>query len=471
MNISDLLKGEGLKFLKWVEIITDENQAVKTSAMYILQKDLDFCDIIIVSDKGKKRRVGGASNDSNFVHVIGNENVDGIKTFQKAIQANEGLVSSGHVVNEGINWTTRTGGNQVISVQATLDATTSTTDVAGGFMRFQTTGSNCNIDGLMIELSAGYTGNKTVRGINVHNRVAGADTLDILGESGTIGLSTQSQGQSTGDNIGVYSIAGFAQGKNIAGYFRAMQDPTGDVSDLNIGVLAYAGHHLPNTSNQVGGYFALGHDYQFAIQPNLLTSCALVADNGDFEHPIFKAKRYGSDVFEIKSKGEIVSTPSHNNVTPLTVTALAGQSANLIYMSIGGVEKWKVSKHGDTIMGGRLLFQESGGGTYAQAVYCENGSNNVVIRTGPTANRLIFKRSDATSIGGFSGATNTFYWGQAIVSSSISLHPQNGMILQGDLDMSFETVIPAGIILRDTVLGTRHKITLTNGELVVSAAL
>ena len=57
MNISDLLQGEGLKFLKWVEIITDENQAVKTSAMYILQKDLEFCDIIFVSDKGKKRKI------------------------------------------------------------------------------------------------------------------------------------------------------------------------------------------------------------------------------------------------------------------------------------------------------------------------------------------------------------------------------------------------------------------------------
>ena len=57
MNISDLLKGEGLKFLKWVEIITDENQAVKTSAMYILQKDLELCDIIFVSDKGKKRKI------------------------------------------------------------------------------------------------------------------------------------------------------------------------------------------------------------------------------------------------------------------------------------------------------------------------------------------------------------------------------------------------------------------------------
>lgn len=62
MNISDLLQGEGLKFLKWVEIITDENQAVKTSAMYILQKDLNFCDVIFVSDKGKKRKLSGISN-------------------------------------------------------------------------------------------------------------------------------------------------------------------------------------------------------------------------------------------------------------------------------------------------------------------------------------------------------------------------------------------------------------------------
>lgn len=61
MDIREFMNGEDFKFLKWVEIITDERDAVKLSAMYILQKDLNFCDVIFVSDKGKKRRVGGIS--------------------------------------------------------------------------------------------------------------------------------------------------------------------------------------------------------------------------------------------------------------------------------------------------------------------------------------------------------------------------------------------------------------------------
>ena len=60
-GIKDMLGVEEFKFLKWVEIITNENEAVKNSAMYILQKDLEFCDLIFVSDKGKKRKVGGIS--------------------------------------------------------------------------------------------------------------------------------------------------------------------------------------------------------------------------------------------------------------------------------------------------------------------------------------------------------------------------------------------------------------------------
>lgn len=51
----------GLKFLKWTEIITQENLATKSDAMYIIPKDSSFCDVIFVDSNGNKRKIGGSS--------------------------------------------------------------------------------------------------------------------------------------------------------------------------------------------------------------------------------------------------------------------------------------------------------------------------------------------------------------------------------------------------------------------------
>lgn len=48
-----------IKFLKWVEIIELESEAVKRNAMYILQKDAETCDVIFVDSKGSKRKASG----------------------------------------------------------------------------------------------------------------------------------------------------------------------------------------------------------------------------------------------------------------------------------------------------------------------------------------------------------------------------------------------------------------------------
>lgn len=62
MDLQEFLREkECFKFLKWVEIIQQENLAVKLDSMYILEKDQQWCDVIFIDGNGGKRKVGGAS--------------------------------------------------------------------------------------------------------------------------------------------------------------------------------------------------------------------------------------------------------------------------------------------------------------------------------------------------------------------------------------------------------------------------
>lgn len=53
-----------LKFLKWTEIILQEDKAVKPDAMYILVRDTKNCDIIFVDSRGFKRKIENLSKES-----------------------------------------------------------------------------------------------------------------------------------------------------------------------------------------------------------------------------------------------------------------------------------------------------------------------------------------------------------------------------------------------------------------------
>ncbi len=238
-----------------------------------------------------------------------------------------------YTVNEGTQWLTNapSGGNQQISVGGTLDATTSAdhTDIAGGVLNWITAGTNSNIDGLMLQLQPGFTGNHTVRVIDAQSYVAGSSLLNIQDMSGTVGVASESQGRSTGDNIGLYSIAGFAAGKNIAGFFRAFQD--GVVPGTNIGVLSVAGHYSDNysptpTAPQISGYFSLGAYYD--VRPNLATSsAALIADNGNMTTvPIFIGRVTGVNAFQITGTGGLLDKPSTDSTTMWQVQNAAGNT-------------------------------------------------------------------------------------------------------------------------------------------------
>lgn len=53
-----------LKFLKWIEIILQEDKAVKLDSMYILVRDNKYCDLIFIDKNGNKRKVENLSKTS-----------------------------------------------------------------------------------------------------------------------------------------------------------------------------------------------------------------------------------------------------------------------------------------------------------------------------------------------------------------------------------------------------------------------
>ena len=171
-------------------------------------------------------------------------------------------------VTSPITWSGQNpvGGNPQLLAKGTLDGGSLTTgDIAGGLFSWDTAGSANNIDGLMLRLQPGYTGSRTVRVIDAQNLVAGASTLALQDIGGVIGVAAESQGTSTGDNVGIYSIAGFATGRNVAGFFRAYQDAD-TTPGTNIGVLSVAGHYGDNylptpIAPEIGGYFSIGTYY------------------------------------------------------------------------------------------------------------------------------------------------------------------------------------------------------------------
>jgi hypothetical protein len=58
-----------IKNIKWTEIIQDESQATRKSALYILPTGAYTCKLIYIDDVGDKRYISSLGSDGNFVHV------------------------------------------------------------------------------------------------------------------------------------------------------------------------------------------------------------------------------------------------------------------------------------------------------------------------------------------------------------------------------------------------------------------
>lgn len=84
MTIEQFLKEEQcFKHLKWVEVIQQENLAVNLDAMYIVEKDKDYCYLIFVDSRGNKRKLQASSSGEVLDYVTKNnpEIINSTKTF------------------------------------------------------------------------------------------------------------------------------------------------------------------------------------------------------------------------------------------------------------------------------------------------------------------------------------------------------------------------------------------------------
>lgn len=339
-------------------------------------------------------------------------------------------------------------------------------DVTAGWLKWNTSGTKGNINGLMLQLAPGYTGTGTTRVIDAQNYIGGASTFNAYDMSANVGVAAESQGLSTGDNVGVYGIAGFAEGRNIAGFFRATQDASDYQSDNKVGVFGIAGRLELDTGYSIGGVFSL---QQWQDVRNILnTNAALIANNGDMPHPIFLGKVSGEDVFEIKRYGDVSIKSIGTTDIPLSIETNASITNDIVQIYKGTDKMATVSRFGDVAMRGRVLFYDNPEATVTvQALYVDSSSGRTVIRAGTRANKVGIYNSTASSFVDFDGATASMKLGGTVQSLTapndgariggaliLGDDPDNGAKLQvsGKATVSDAPTVPTGIV-RLTDLG------------------
>lgn len=155
---------------------------------------------------------------------------------------------------------------------------------------------------LYVGLLAGYTGPWFSVASESQNISAGTGN-DVWGfSSGNFGVSGSSEGITAGHNVGVW---GFAQRSSTLNIGLLGQSPNAASSaKTNIGV---AGTALNAANVNIGGFFGLMNS-----APSILSSAALIADNGVVASPIFVAMDNGTEVFRIADGGNVgigVSSP------------------------------------------------------------------------------------------------------------------------------------------------------------------
>lgn len=180
-----------------------------------------------------------------------------------------------------------------LNFTATLPATATGTN-SGAKLSITSAGSSAQeLDGLRVELLAGYTGGSYTIASYVSNAVAGTGASAIgTGGVGNYGTYSTMIVTTTGDNVGAYYEAR-GGGRNVGMHGVAT---TAKDSATNIGVMGL-GRNTGATPKQLGGYFGFN-----ATAPTF-TSAALMCDNSDQTDPIFVARDNGTAVFTIGDGG------------------------------------------------------------------------------------------------------------------------------------------------------------------------
>jgi hypothetical protein len=95
MTLQEFLSDEQcFKFLKWVEVIQQENLAVKNDSMYILEKNKTTCELIFIDTNGNKRKVSGGGLSFGYVPLAGTDPLMPITgDIEFTTEENKGLFS------------------------------------------------------------------------------------------------------------------------------------------------------------------------------------------------------------------------------------------------------------------------------------------------------------------------------------------------------------------------------------------
>lgn len=107
MELGEFLAEDfSLKFLKWTEIILQEDKAVKLDAMYVLVRDSNYCDLIFIDGKGRKRKIQNVSKEvliSDFplkdLSNLSDENIDNWKDVLGSLDGESATIEVGETTS------------------------------------------------------------------------------------------------------------------------------------------------------------------------------------------------------------------------------------------------------------------------------------------------------------------------------------------------------------------------------------
>jgi hypothetical protein len=213
-------------------------------------------------------------------------------------------------------------GNRQVNLSGTLNTTIASPGHVTGFQGiWQTVGatsSTSNVNGMRLQLDAGYTGDGLDRAADFQNYVQGSHALGVQNVEGNIGATIESQGGSSndstvGDNIGVYAIANGSDNLNVAVFGRSIDQSSGSNGSLaDIGVIGIGAHNVGHgTFSQIGGYFTPYpsiNDSAFAT-----TSTALLLDDQASGFPLLIGDVNSVNAFTVTATGGIISTSTTNS--------------------------------------------------------------------------------------------------------------------------------------------------------------
>jgi hypothetical protein len=226
-------------------------------------------------------------------------------------------------------------GNPQVNLSGTLNtALTSPGHVTGFQGIWQTVGatsSTSNINGMRLQLDAGYTGDATDRVADFQNYIQGTHLLGVQNVGGNIGATIEAQGgatndSTTGDNVGVYAIANGSDDLNVAVFGRSIDQSSGSNGSLaDVGVIGIGAHNVGHgTFSQIGAYFTPYPSINYSAFAT--TSTALLLDNQASGFPLLFGDVNSVNAFTLTATGGITSTSTTNSTNFWQVLNSSGSS-------------------------------------------------------------------------------------------------------------------------------------------------